>query len=117
MIGEWIKDIKAKTNPDELGMIVVHNGIVRGTSRDGRQTKGIRLSCYRDILGKYIDSVKKHEGIADIRVWINEGILRVGDDIMFILVAGRFRTDVLPMLQEVLTKIKKEFIQEEELFT
>ncbi len=116
MINEWIDDLKKKTNPDELGMIVVHNGIVRGTSKDGRKTKAMRLSYDREALEKYLESVKRHEGIVDIRVWINEGMLKVGDDIMFVLVAGRFRTDVLPMLQEVLTKIKKEIVREEELF-
>ncbi len=116
-LDEWIKDVKEKANPDELGMILIHNGIVRGTSKDGKQIKTMRLSCERKELEKYIESVKKHDGIVDIRVWINEGVLKVGDDIMFVLVAGRFRTDVLPMLQEVLTKIKKEFIREEELFT
>ena len=35
---------------------------------------------------------------------------------MVLLVAGRFRTDVLPILQEVLTKIKKEIVTEEEIF-
>lgn len=116
MINQWIKEIKEKTDPDELGMIVVHNGIVRGTSKDGRPIKAMSLSYDKDALDVYIKSVKNQKGIADIRVWLNEGMLKVGDDIMFILVAGRFRTDVLPVLQEVLTKIKKEIVKEEEVF-
>lgn len=116
MINNWIKEIKEKTNPDDLGMIVVHNGIVRGTSKDGRPIKAMSLSYDKDALDAYLSSMKKHEGIADIRVWLNEGMLKIGDDIMFILVAGRFRTDVLPVLQEVLTKIKKEIVIEEEVF-
>jgi hypothetical protein len=34
---------------------------------------------------------------------------------MFLLVAGRFRTDVLPVLQELLTIIKTEIVREEEV--
>ena len=50
-------------------------------------------------------------------LWINEGILKVGDDIMNICVAGRFRTDVLPVLQELLgiTTTKTEIVRKEEL--
>jgi len=55
------------------------------------------------------------EGIADIRVWINEGELNIGDDIMKICVAGRFRTDILPIFQELLTIVKKEIVREEEV--
>ncbi|HOJ42787.1 MAG TPA: molybdenum cofactor biosynthesis protein MoaE [Syntrophorhabdaceae bacterium] len=116
MIAEWIKEIKEKTKPEELGMILVHNGIVRGTSKDGRIIKSMRLSYDKKKLSQYIDSVKEREGISDIKVWINEGELKIGDDIMVLLVAGRFRTDVLPILQEVLTKIKKEIVTEEEIF-
>jgi hypothetical protein len=38
----------------------------------------------------------------------------VGDDIMYVLVAGRFRTDVLPTLQELLGIIKKDVVKEQE---
>jgi molybdopterin synthase catalytic subunit len=39
----------------------------------------------------------------------------VGDDIMNVCVAGRFRTDVLPVFQELLTTIKTEIVREEEV--
>ncbi|MCX7965938.1 MAG: molybdenum cofactor biosynthesis protein MoaE [Syntrophorhabdaceae bacterium] len=116
MITQWIKEIKEKTNPDELGMVLIHNGIVRGTSKDGKTIRSMKLSYDKELLSQYIDAMKKRDGIADIKVWINEGELKIGDDIMLLLVAGRFRTDVLPVLQEVLTKIKKEIVREEEIF-
>ena len=51
----------------------------------------------------------------DIRVWINEGELAIGADIMYLLVAGRLRTDVLPVFQELLSTIKNEIVREEEM--
>jgi len=41
--------------------------------------------------------------------------LKIGYDIMYLLVAGRFRTDVLPILQELLFTAKNEIVHEEEL--
>ena len=44
MIERWIEEVKGSTNPEELGMILVHNGIVRGTSKSGKPVAGMRLS-------------------------------------------------------------------------
>ncbi|MDD5344869.1 MAG: molybdenum cofactor biosynthesis protein MoaE, partial [Smithella sp.] len=62
-----------------------------------------------------VDEFKKREGIVEIKAWINEGHLKIGDDIMNVCVAGRFRKDVLPVFQELITMIKTEIVSEEEL--
>ena len=115
MVEKWIKEIKAAVDPEKLGMILVHNGVVRATSKEGTAVKGMRLSYDRDLLGTVIAEAEGREGIAGVRVWINEGDLTVGDDIMFVLVAGRFRTDVLPALQHLLGRIKGEVVREKEV--
>jgi molybdopterin synthase catalytic subunit len=115
MIEAWIKEIKKSCNPDMLGMILVHNGIVRATAKDGKPVKAMNLSYDKGMLKDVVATFTAKEGIADIRVWINEGDLQVGDDIMNVCVAGRFRTDVLPVFQELLTIIKKEIVREDEV--
>lgn len=114
MVEKWIEEIKKSVSPDELGMMLVHNGIVRATSKQGNKVSGMRLSYDRELLAKALKEARDKEGIADVRAWINEGNLAVGDDIMYVLVAGRFRTDVLPALQELLAKIKGQVVHEEE---
>ena len=115
MIDEWVKEIKENCDSESLGMILVHNGIVRGTAKDGKLVKGMKLSYDKDALESCVARLKNREGIAAIRVWINSGILSIGDDIMYLLVAGRFRTDVLPVLEDLLSTVKNEIIHEEEL--
>ena len=46
--------------------------------------------------------------IASNKAWRNEGPLKVGDDIMYVLVAGRLKTNVLPTFEELVSKIKRE---------
>jgi molybdopterin synthase catalytic subunit len=116
MIEEWIKEIKKACDPRSLGMILAHNGIVRATTKDGKPVHAMKLSYDKAKLESVISACKKREGIADIKVWINEGVLQIGDDIMNVCVAGCFRTDVLPALQELLTIIKGEIVREEETF-
>jgi molybdopterin synthase catalytic subunit len=115
MVDEWIKEIKARCNPEDVGMILVHNGVVRGTSKKSEPVRGMVLSYDKELLDAAVKDFKKRDGIAEIKAWINEGELRVGDDIMYVLVAGRFRTDVLPVLQDLLTVIKGKVVLEKEI--
>ncbi len=115
MIEQWISEIKKTSSPASLGMILVHNGIVRATSKQGAHVGGMKLSYDRAALQDAVRRFKAKEGIVDIRCWINEGTLKIGDDIMKLCVAGRFRTDILPVFQELLTLIKTEIVREEEL--
>jgi molybdopterin synthase catalytic subunit len=115
MIQEWIQEIKAKSPKDQLGMLLVHNGIVRATSKEGKPVQGMFLSFDESLLDNTIARFKGADGIVDIKVWINHGKLSIGDDIMFVLVAGRFRTDVLPVFQELIREIKNNVVTEKEM--
>ena len=115
MIEAWIKEIKKNSNPNMLCMILIHNGIVRATAKDGKPVKAMKLSYDKGMLQDVMATYQAKEGIADIKVWINEGELQIGDDIMNVCVAGRFRTDILPVFQELLTIIKKEIVREDEV--
>lgn len=114
MIKEWMKEIKANSPPEELGMILVHNGIVRATSKKGEPVRSMLLSHDKDLLQSIIQEYSQKEGIVGIRVWINDGHLRIGDDIMLVLVAGRFRTDVLPVFENLIRDVKTRVVREEE---
>jgi molybdopterin synthase catalytic subunit len=111
----WVKEVKETTDPASLGMILVHDGVVRGTSKTGERIGGMRLSYDRQKLGRVVNELRTREGIVDIRVWINSGELKVGDDIMLLLVAGRLRTDVLPVFEELLSTVKKDIVKETEI--
>lgn len=114
MIDNWIREAKERCPAEEVGMILVHNGIVRATAKDGTPVTGMLLTYDRELLHQVVARFQTRPGIAMIKAWINEGALRVGDSIMIVMVAGRFRTDVLPVLQELLTEIKTRVVKEEE---
>ncbi len=115
MIDSWLEDVKKDTAPEELGMILVHNGVVRATSKSGAKVEGMILSYDKEKLAALLNKYKQQEGIVDIKAWINSGRLKIGDNIMYLLVAGRFRTDIMPVFDSVLSTIKKEIVKEQEL--
>ncbi len=98
-----------KHHPDfaRVGMILCHNGIVRSTSRDGRKVSGLRVSVDHEKLEHIISEQKKKPGILDIQVEIaEEKDLKVGDDVMLLVVAGDIRENVIAVLTETLNDIK-----------
>jgi len=42
----------------------------------------MKLTCDHARLNQTIDTFKKRDGVVDIKAWVNEGTLNVGDDIM-----------------------------------
>ena len=88
-------------------MVLCHNGVVRGTSRDGRKVTGLRVEVDHDQLREVVAENKNRKGIIDIQVEIAEGkTLKVGDDVMVLIVAGDIRENVIAALSDTLDAIK-----------
>jgi len=112
-----IAKIKAHPRAASAGMILCHNGIVRGTSRDGRPVSGLTVHVDSARLKGVIDAGKRKPGIIEILVEIKaDRKLSVGDDVMFLVVAGDIRENVICALQETLDAIKSTVTQKTEYF-
>lgn len=114
-VQEWFEDVKKNLDFDKVGMILCHNGVVRGYSRSGKKVRSMELEVRRNLLGGLVSEMKRHAGIVEIKVWVNEGILNVGDDIMYVLVAGDIRENVFSTLKEIVFRVKKEIVVEKEI--
>ena len=98
-------------------MILCHNGVVRSTSRDGRRVKGLKVSVNHGKLAQILAEQKQRAGIVDIRVEIAEDHdLAVGDDVMYLVVAGDIRENVIAVLTDTLNQIKSTVTQKTEYF-
>jgi len=110
---------KIKTHPDyhAAGMILCHNGVVRGTSRDGRPVSGLTISVDNSKLEQVVDTYKQTPGIVEILVEIAENRqLAVGDDVMLLVVAGDIRETVIAVLNDTLNAIKTTVTSKTEFF-
>lgn len=108
-----------KKHPDyhRAGMILCHNGIVRGTSRNGRKVSGLKISVDYNRLHHVIETYKQKPGIIEILVEIADNrSLTVGDDIMLLVVAGDIRENVVAVLNDTLNAIKSSVTSKTELF-
>ncbi|MCR6546940.1 molybdenum cofactor biosynthesis protein MoaE [Dehalobacterium formicoaceticum] len=122
-IDEWLKEAKADPRAGEEGMFLVHNGIVRQTPKaqvrqgidDGSLVKGLEFSYDQLKVEEVIRETYQMPGIFYIKVWLNEGQLEVGDDIMYVLIGGDIRPHVIDGLQFLVGKIKSECVTEVEI--
>jgi len=111
---DMIEIIKRNPNFEKVGMILCHNGIVRGYSKDGRKVKGLKVKLDKTKLKELINKIKNKPGIIDVLVDIREGKLEIGEDIMFAVIAGDIRENVFPALEEAVNSIKGDILQKEE---
>ncbi|MDX9822266.1 MAG: molybdenum cofactor biosynthesis protein MoaE [Syntrophales bacterium] len=101
---------RVKKHPDypKAGMILCHNGVVRGTSRDGSPVSQVEVTADRGRLAAIMAETKKMPGIVEALAEVNEGTLKVGEDVMFVIVAGDFRENVFAAMIETVNRIKAE---------
>ena len=122
-LDQWLKEAKAHESAPRIGMYLTHNGIVRQSAkakvRFGDEAAlpvtGMYFSYEPEKVDAIIAETYKMEGIHYIRVWLNEGELTVGDDIMYVLIGGDIRPHVVDALQYLVGRIKNECVVEKEL--
>ena len=122
-IDAWLQEAKAHESAPKIGMYLTHNGTVRQTAkakvRDGventGEVTGMLFSCDREKVDDIIADTYKMDGIYYIKVWLNEGELKMGEDIMYVLIGGDIRPRVVNALNYLVGRIKNECVVETEL--
>ena len=120
---KMMKEAKASKNASKCGMFLLHNGIVRVDAkskvREGKKNTKKVTGMIFDYDNKKVDvAIKKAlkmKGIYYIKVWLNRGKLKVGDDIMMVLVGGDIRPHVIDCLQALVGEIKNKCVIENEI--
>ena len=119
----WLWEAKQHESAPNIGMYLTHNGTVRQSAKakvrygaeDTKPVTGMLFSYDPEKVDRIIADTYKMDGIYYIRVWLNEGELDAGDDIMYVLVGGDIRPHVVDALQYLVGRIKNECVTETEL--
>lgn len=123
-VDEWLKEAKADGSAQRVGMYLTHNGVVRKTAKaavrmgekDTKPVKNLRFSSDAEKVSAAIKEALAMDGIYYARVWLAEGLLSVGDDMMLVLIGGDIRPHVVDALQFLVGKIKSECVIETEIY-
>ena len=120
----WLKEAKAHESAPKIGMYLSHNGIVRQSAKakvryneDGtKPVVGMVFSYDEEKVSSVIEDTYRMDGIYYIRIWLNEGELETGDDIMYVLIGGDIRPHVVDALQYLVGRVKNECVVETEIY-
>ena len=118
----WLLEAKRHESAPKIGMYLTHNGVVRQSARakvrlgaeDAKPVTGMYFSYDREKVDAAIADTYQMEGIYYIKVWLNEGELSLGDDIMYVLIGGDIRPHVVDALQSLVGRIKSGCVTETE---
>lgn len=122
-LNEWLSTAKQSPDADKCGMYLTHNGVVRadakakvrGGDECAAQVTGMVFSYDAEKVKAFEAETLKMPGIYYVRTWLASGELKVGDDIMFVLIGGDIRPHVVDALQFLVGNIKSECVSETEV--
>jgi molybdopterin synthase catalytic subunit len=109
-----IDNIKKDSNYNKAGAIALFIGVVRRETLDGEkgQVQGLTIEAYEEkadeVLAKISGELAEKPGIVNVQIHHLLGDFNVGDDLVYVAVAGGHRTDVFPVLREAVERYKSE---------
>jgi len=105
---------KAKESPDfqKAGAIALFIGVVRGETKEGEKVQKLELEAYEEkaneALVNICEELQKRRGIVNVQIYHLLGEFNVGEEMVYVSVAGDHRHNVFPVLQEAVERYKRE---------
>lgn len=121
-----IKKIRKNPSIRKAGAIGTFTGIVRELAGNEKTSK-LEFEKYEPEASKVLDQIreelKQKEGILEVLIHHKVGVIKAGEDIVYIVVAAAHRGELFPALSEAIDRIKaeapiwkKEFTEKEEFW-
>jgi molybdopterin synthase catalytic subunit len=111
-LSELLKSIKTKKDFCRAGAIATFVGVVRGETLDGENVTGLELQAYEEeankVLGSICADLKEREGVVEVQIHHFVGEFGVGEDLVYVVVAGAHRENVFGVLREAVERYKSE---------
>jgi molybdopterin synthase catalytic subunit len=111
-LSDAIGQMKSGNEFEKAGAIAVFIGVVRGETPDGDKVQKLSLEAYEEkaneVLVGICDDLKKKQGIVDVQIHHLLGDFAVGEDLVYVLIAGSHRQNVFPVLEKAVERYKKE---------
>ncbi len=119
----WLAEARASEQASKCGMFLIHNGVVRETAkaqvREGQdmpEVAQVEFSYDAEGLEAAVAEALTWEGVYYVRAWLNEGVLDVGDTIMYVLIGADIRPRCIDALQRLVGHIKNDLVVEKEIY-
>lgn len=86
--------------------------MVRGETSRGERVEKLELEAYEEkadkVLQRICRELRERKGVIDVQIHHLLGEFGVGEDLVYVVVAGAHRQDVFPVLEEAVERYKGE---------
>lgn len=107
-----LKGAKSEKDFGKAGAVAVFIGVVREEGARGGRVQKLTLEAYEEkadeVLMGICDDLRRKPGVVDVQIHHLLGEFKVGEDLVYVLVAGSHRGSVFPVLEEAVERYKKE---------
>ena len=111
-LDDVIASIRKNKEYSKTGAIGLFIGVARGEDNEGQKVQKLTLEAYEEkaneILGKICDDLQQKPGIVDVQIHHLLGEFKVGEDLVYVSVAGSHRPEVFSVLREAVERYKHE---------
>jgi len=107
-----LSSVRDKPNFRKVGALAIFVGVVRGEASGGETVRGLELEAYEEKANEALENIcedlRGKEGVIDVQIHHFVGEFDVGEDLVYVVVAGTHRQNVFPVLKEAVERYKAE---------
>lgn len=107
-----LKHVRGNPSFRKAGGIGIFVGVVRGETPRGKKVEKLELEAYEEKADEVLDEIcrdlRRRAGIVDVQIHHFIGEFDVGEDLVYVVVAGSHRGDIFPVLREAVERYKGE---------
>jgi len=111
-LNDLMDGIRKNERYEKTGAITLFIGVARGENNQGEKVQELTLEAYEEKANEVLEGIcndlVKTPGIVDVQIHHLLGEFKVGEDLVYVSVAGSHRTDVFPVLREAVERYKHE---------
>jgi molybdopterin synthase catalytic subunit len=111
-LNELMDSIRKKEDFSKTGAIGLFIGVARGEDNEGQKVEKLTLEAYEEKANEVLDNIcndlQRKQGIVDVQIHHLLGEFNVGEDMVYVSVAGSHRPEVFSVLREAVERYKHE---------
>jgi molybdopterin synthase catalytic subunit len=104
--------LRANQDFHRVGAVTLFIGVARGETKEKETVQKLELEAYTEKADKVLESICKDltakPGIVDVQIHHLVGTFEIGEELVYVAVAGSHRSNVFPVLQEAVERYKRE---------
>jgi molybdopterin synthase catalytic subunit len=111
-IDQLVENLKSNSEFSKTGAIGLFIGVARGDSNEGEPVTKLTLEAYESKANETLQAIctdlKNKPGIVNVQIHHLLGDFQVGEDMVYVAVAGSHRQEMFEVLREAVERYKHE---------